>query len=293
MDIRRWDPVSETISSVLATVTGMIYASSGILLKPADTYMRSRSRSRQRCGSHDMPRSPSTSRQSPTSLIMPIDFPEASRSLESTNALSTLSPSIHSAPELLSDKEAVPNRISSSEKPNVAGEMAIASAKSFGRFLKLYTKGIIVDVPLATTEGFRNMPVLWGSDRKDYGTVTDWKSGGVVAGRNLVQGLADGFYDVAMEPIKGARKEGTWGAVKGVAKGSASLVTKAASGSLGLLAYPGQGISKSLYDVIHSSTNAGDGGAVQTGVRSSNQPNPDLAPSTYHTSTKTRPYQPK
>lgn len=111
-----------------------------------------------------------------------------------------------------------------------------------------------MDVPLATTEGFRNMPVLWGSDRKDYGVVTDWKSGGVVAGKNLVQGLADGFYDVAMEPIKGARKEGTWGAMKGVAKGSASLVTKAASGGLGLLAYPGQGVSKSLYDVFHSST---------------------------------------
>lgn len=44
-------------------------------------------------------------------------------------------------------------------------------------------KGALVDVPLALAGGFKNTPQLYGETVRDHGTVTDWKSGGVVAAK--------------------------------------------------------------------------------------------------------------
>lgn len=132
--------------------------------------------------------------------------------------------------------------------------MALASGKSLGKFLTTYTKGVLVDMPLATTEGFRALPGLWGSETKSYGHVTDWKSGATVAGKTFILGMRDGVRDLAQQPVAGAREEGAWGAVKGVAKGSGSLLSHTVSAGLGVVAYPGQGICKSLWKVGHGET---------------------------------------
>ena len=129
--------------------------------------------------------------------------------------------------------------------------MALASSKSLGKFFTSYTKGVLVDMPLATAEGFRSLPRLWGDEVVDYGKVTDWKSGAVVAGKSFALGIGDGFKDLARQPAEGMAKEGAWGEVKGIARGSGSLVTKSVGGSLGLVAYPGQGIAKSLWNLGH------------------------------------------
>jgi hypothetical protein len=133
----------------------------------------------------------------------------------------------------------------------VAGSMALASGKSVGKIIPTLYKGALVDIPLALVEGFRNTPRLWGDTPTSYGQVTDWKSGGVVAGKSFVLGITDGFRDLAMMPGEGTKKEGWVGGLKGVAKGSGSLITKTVSGSLGLVAYPGQGIAKSIWASAH------------------------------------------
>lgn len=66
---------------------------------------------------------------------------------------------------------------------NVAGAMALASAKSFGNLYTKGFKGLAVDIPLAATEGFRNVPALYGEQVRNNGTVTDWKSGAIVGGK--------------------------------------------------------------------------------------------------------------
>jgi hypothetical protein len=132
--------------------------------------------------------------------------------------------------------------------------MALASTKSLGKFFSSYTRGGLVDMPLAAAEGFRSLPRLWGDEVPDYGKVTDWKSGAVVAGKSFALGIGDGFKDLARQPAEGMAKEGAWGAIKGVAKGSGSLLSKTVGGSFGLLAYPGQGITKSLWTWTHGET---------------------------------------
>lgn len=64
-----------------------------------------------------------------------------------------------------------------------AGAMAAASAKSLGNLYVKSVKGAVVDMPLATAEGLRSLPAMYGDNVHDNGTVTDWKSGAVVGGK--------------------------------------------------------------------------------------------------------------
>lgn len=50
-----------------------------------------------------------------------------------------------------------------------------------------------------------------------------------------------------------------------MAEGSGSLVTKTMGGGLGLIAYPGQGIAKSLWTLAHGETGKKIMAAKQTG----------------------------
>lgn len=67
---------------------------------------------------------------------------------------------------------------------NHAGLSAAGAAgKGFVGMGGAVTKGMLVDVPLALTEGLRNTPRLYGDHVEDHGKVKDWKSGGVVAAK--------------------------------------------------------------------------------------------------------------
>jgi hypothetical protein len=137
---------------------------------------------------------------------------------------------------------------------SLAGPMILGSAKSLSKIPHVYLKGVLVDMPFAAAEGFRAMPRLWGGEIKDYGKVTDWKTGAIVAGKSFVQGIGDGVHDLTTQPVRGAQEGGAWGAAKGVATGTGSFLTKTISGSLGLIAYPGHGAAKSLYSAFHGNT---------------------------------------
>ncbi|KAF4337198.1 sterol glucosyltransferase [Fusarium beomiforme] len=123
---------------------------------------------------------------------------------------------------------------------------AIASGKALQGMTTAVVKGTLVDVPLAFAEGLRNTPRLYGEKVSDYGPVTDWKSGGTVAAKNFGMGFYEGVTDIVTKPMKGAKEEGALGFFKGVGKGSLNLVSKPGSALFGLLAYPAQGVYKSV-----------------------------------------------
>lgn len=110
------------------------------------------------------------------------------------------------------------------------GAAAEATISSLGGLLAFHAKGIFIDVPLATTEGLRAVPRLYGQDVRQYGPICDWKSGVEVAGKNFAYGLAEGVADLFVEPVRGAYREGTLGAAKGLGKGLLSAGTKIPSG---------------------------------------------------------------
>lgn len=62
-------------------------------------------------------------------------------------------------------------------------EATITFGKGFGKMVGVLPKALLVDVPLALTEGLHQMPRLYGEEVRHHGQVKDWKSGGVVAGK--------------------------------------------------------------------------------------------------------------
>ncbi|KAF2182922.1 glycosyltransferase family 1 protein [Zopfia rhizophila CBS 207.26] len=135
---------------------------------------------------------------------------------------------------------------------NDGGSASLAAAGAVGKgFASMgtgLTRGTLVDMPLALTEGLRNAPKVYGDDVKDHGKVTDWKSGGTVAVKNFGTGFYEAITDIVTKPYAGAKEEGTLGFVKGIGKGSMNMVMKPGSAMFGLLAYPAQGIYESMKD---------------------------------------------
>lgn len=127
-------------------------------------------------------------------------------------------------------------------------------ARGFGKAGNTILKGGLVDIPFALAEGLRNAPAMYGDKPRDFGPVTDWKTGGIVAGKGLVFGLYDGISGLVTEPVKGAKKEGALGALKGFGRGIGGMYWKPNAGLAGLLGYTMQGIYKSVYSAIHTGT---------------------------------------
>ncbi|KAJ5597984.1 hypothetical protein N7537_008068 [Penicillium hordei] len=229
IETTRWDPISGGSSAVTATAVDLAGSVTGIVSKPIGEWRGDRRRR-----AWDL------------------------RSLDRQNASAV----DHSKDETSSAD--LDRRVSTESDPtgspqakrqgSLAGRMAAASAKSIGSFVPTALKGMMVDFPLALTEGMKSVPNIYGGTVRDNGKVTDAKSGVVVAGKTFAWGFIDGLGDVVVQPYKGARKEGALGAMKGVGKGLTGLATKSGAGMFGILAYPTSGISKSLWTAIHSGT---------------------------------------
>ena len=115
-------------------------------------------------------------------------------------------------------------------------------------------KGITADIPLALTEGLKNVPRCYGDTPRNHGSVTDFKSGATVAGKTFAWGFIDGFSDIVAKPYQGAQKEGVKGAAKGLGKGVVSMACKSSAGMLGLVGYTSAGIVKSLRTAVYTKT---------------------------------------
>ncbi|KAL5404067.1 hypothetical protein PMIN06_005350 [Paraphaeosphaeria minitans] len=129
--------------------------------------------------------------------------------------------------------------------------------KNFCKFNGRFLQGAVVDMPLAVAEGLRSVPRLYGEDVQSHGDVTDAASGFVVGGRNFVQGMADGVAGLVSKPVQGMKEEGALGLAKGTGKGVLGFVTKTSSAAIGIVAYPGQGITKSLIAPFKATTRKG------------------------------------
>ncbi|KAL4981853.1 hypothetical protein BDW68DRAFT_196013 [Aspergillus falconensis] len=129
-----------------------------------------------------------------------------------------------------------------------------SSAKSVGKVVGYWYKGMLVDMPPAVSEGLRAVPQLYGDEVVDHGPIRNWKSGLEFAGRNFTHGMSEGFAGFVTQPYKGTEREGAKGVLKGLAKGTVGMTTKVSSAALGLVAYPADGMIKSLYTATHAST---------------------------------------
>lgn len=221
IETTRWDPISGGASAVMATTTDLTGNVTGVFTKPVEEWRDDRRRKeahRQRT----------------------LDSPNSSKASLKDNMDDGISTG--------SEKERQPNSM------HLAGRMMSASATSLGNFVPSALNGMMVDIPLAITEGMRTMPRYYGGKVRDNGKVVDMKSGAVVAGKTFAWGFVDGLSDVVMEPWKGATEEGALGAVKGIGRGMGSLVTNTGAGMFGLFAYPGAGISKSIRAAVHVGT---------------------------------------
>ncbi|KAJ7705308.1 hypothetical protein B0H17DRAFT_664811 [Mycena rosella] len=215
---RRWDPFTSTSSAMIGTAADIVDAAAGIFIKPYEELR------------HPPP--------SPGSKNVPA--PDSEK------------------PKNNSDLDEGPSHAVHAETHHsgmhTAGAMAAASGKSIGRMFGVYVRGMLVDIPLATTEGLRSVPKLYGESIRDHGRVKGWRSGAVVAGKTFGYGMADGISGLVMDPYRGAREEGVVGMAKGVGKGAIGFGAKAGSAMVGLVAYPGQGIYKSLRAAAHAKT---------------------------------------
>ncbi|KAL4886738.1 hypothetical protein BJY04DRAFT_204881 [Aspergillus karnatakaensis] len=221
---RRWDPVTGATSAVIEAHRNMVKSAADMLLKPYQEYQDS-----QRGRSE--PSRPSTSR----SMTAPP---------------STSTPDLESPAASISEHKLL--RYSTGLR--AIGNMAAASALSASKVLGYYVKGVMVDIPLATAEGLRAIPRLYGEEKKDRGIIKDWKSGLTVGSETMSHGLVDGLTGLITQPYKGAKEEGALGAVKGLAKGTIGATAEVGSAAVGLIAYPSQGIYKSIHSSMKYKT---------------------------------------
>jgi hypothetical protein len=111
-----------------------------------------------------------------------------------------------------------------------SGAVFLAGASGVGRFFGSFGKGFYIDIPVAAADGFRSVPRLYGEAVPERPPITDWKSGAMEGGRNLVVGLSGGLADLVVQPRRGAREGGAAGAAVGFGKGIVGMAAKTVSG---------------------------------------------------------------
>ncbi|KAJ5753467.1 uncharacterized protein N7511_007620 [Penicillium nucicola] len=212
---RRWDPITGGASSLLGMYKDVLTASSDVVIQPYKEFKRAQS------GEGEL------------------------RVIEPTNRKSSDASSSGLS------------RASTNEKRDaqwkVTSTAVGSSAKSVGKIIGYYYKGVLVDIPMAVNEGLRAVPRMYGEEVKSYDNITDFKSGAAAARENFTDGMA-GVSEILKQPYKGVQEDGFRGMVKGFVKGPLSMGTKASSAALGLVAYPGQGLAKSIHTAMHGKT---------------------------------------
>lgn len=197
----RWDPVTSTTSAAIGYGIDMTKAVVDVVEKPVKAYLGSSPARPARSVEATM----AATESNDPNRTMPID-PQKAGPVATSNSKNTRSCGVS------------------------FGAAVAACGSSLGHVLALHTKRVFVDVPLATTEGLRAVPRLYGQEVRNYGPIRDWKSGAVVVGKNFGYGMAEGVTDLFIEPVRGGRREGALGVAKGVGKGLASAGTKIPSG---------------------------------------------------------------
>ncbi|KAF1992155.1 glycosyltransferase family 1 protein [Aulographum hederae CBS 113979] len=102
-----------------------------------------------------------------------------------------------------------------------------------------------MDLSLALAQGFHNAPRLYGDEtvRRPV-RITGFKSGLHAGGHEFVYGIYDGLTGLVMQPIRGAKKDGMIGCLKGIGFGIGGFVLKDIAAIVGPVAYTLKGVHK-------------------------------------------------
>ena len=104
-----------------------------------------------------------------------------------------------------------------------------------------------VDLSLAVAQGFHNAPRLYGDTTvRRTPRVTGFKSGLRAARFEFAHGIYDGWTGVVRLPVRGAKKDGVMGFVKGTGMGLTGLVLKNFAAFAGPPAYTMKGLVKQV-----------------------------------------------
>ncbi|KAF4967395.1 hypothetical protein FSARC_5053 [Fusarium sarcochroum] len=173
----------------------------------------------------------------------------------------------HTRPETLSNGESSQDASSSDTRDTnhsgVTTDVIRGSTKGLGILALTSAKGILVDIPVAVTDGLLAVPHLYGEDVRRRGNIDGFRAGAVVAGKNFYHGMFEAITDIAIYTYHGKREENAIGAAKGLGKGLLSLVTKSTAATIGLVAYPAQGLQRTIRDTLVTSVPK----AIQNAVR--------------------------
>lgn len=233
IETRRWDPITAISSTSLATLTNMAASATGIVLKPLEEYHKSQANP-----------SPYPSPLLSNSRDPSISAGSCSQA-HSTAAPTAITSHTTSSDLASSNVSLAPSSQTAGSTPNVPA-LALASGKSASKILGNLFKGVLLDIPLAATEGMRAVPRLYGAEVVHQDAITDWTSGFAVAGRAFGQGMYGAATDIFVETYRGKKEEGAVGVAKGLGKGVVSLAMKTGSAGLGLVAYPSTGVYRSV-----------------------------------------------
>ncbi|KAM3497331.1 hypothetical protein MY10362_009314 [Beauveria mimosiformis] len=202
---QRWEPVTAMASSLATTGTGMVTGAANIVVKPLGVLYDKASREKKA-----------------TTVAA------AAAATAENSAKNSQDDGIYGRPAAIHLPAAAP---SESGRSSLA-TAAIGSASGVGNFFHSLSKGMLLDLPLAATEGLRNAPKLYGGEVYEREDVVDWKSGGVVAAKTFRHGIVHGFKGLVTEPARGAKQHGAVGAIRGVGIGVLNFGSKVGSGFL-------------------------------------------------------------
>ncbi|OHF02410.1 UDP-glucose,sterol transferase [Colletotrichum orchidophilum] len=116
------------------------------------------------------------------------------------------------------------------------------------------TDGLLVDIPLAVSEGLRAVLNLHGEPVRKHDAVKRFRSGVSVAGKTFCQDMKGGLTEIFIHTYTGKKEQGAPGAAKGFGMDVVSLVTKSTASTFGLVSYPAQGIYRSIWTASYADT---------------------------------------
>ncbi|OTA99236.1 glycosyltransferase family 1 protein [Hypoxylon sp. CI-4A] len=230
----RWEPFTAVSSASFSTVVGAADGVADIIRKPVKVYKQGHPKQKQIADP--------TQEQSDNDQMVII----AHAAVPSSAAI------LPQPGEIIHLNEATGLGNEQHESRTTAATMALASAKGISKALTRTACGILVDIPVAATEGLRAVPELWGETTTPHAHVRDWRSGLEVGCTSFYQGINSATTSIFVRTYNAKRLEGSAGVAKGLSQGTIGFITKTTAAVTGLLAYPAQGVSRSMRAAVKS-----------------------------------------
>lgn len=137
------------------------------------------------------------------------------------------------------------------------GDSAVDTAVGTGKGIgKIIGAGLSspMDFTMGLARGFHNAPKLYGDETvRKAEPVTDFRSGVKAATKEFGYGMYDGITGLVTQPMKGARKDGAAGFIKGIGKGIGGIALKPGAAIFGIPGYTMKGVYKEMQKQFGSS----------------------------------------